>query len=107
MEEKRITEFGIQDIKLLNGKILKVRPFTFKEKRDYIALLDSLKEKEQSDDITKGYISMQVEVAFFIAKVLNPEVTKEEIESQLTGEEFKKMLDVAFYDPFANLSMGR
>lgn len=106
MEEKRITDFGIQELSLLNGKIIKIRPLTFKEKREYLALISQYKEVKP-EDIANSYIDMQVEVAFFLIKVLNPEVTKEEIDGNLTAGVFKTMLEVAFYDPFTMMGLGK
>jgi hypothetical protein len=96
---KRVTEFGCQEIELLNGVKVKVRPFTFKEKNDYLKLAESY-DSIKPEELAVGYIKMQIDVAFFILSKLNPEITKEVIEENINGEVFKKIVDIAFYDPF-------
>ena len=103
---KRVTEFGCQEVELLNGTKVKVRPFTFKEKNDYLKLLDSYKDVK-AEDLAVSYIKMQIDVAFFILSKLNPEMTKEIIEDSINGEILKKLVDIAFYDPFNLISPGR
>lgn len=103
---KRITDFGIQEVGLLNGSSVKVRPLTFKEKRDYLTLIGQYKDITP-ENIATSYLDMQVEVAFFLIKILNPEVTKEVVDNNLTGEAFKKILEVAFYDPFTMMGLGK
>lgn len=98
----RITEFGFQVFKLVNGVEVKIRPLTFKEKRDYLVLVESFQKQEVTEaTFAPKYIDMQVEAAFFVIHLCNEAVTKEEIEAGINGDVFKKILDVAFYDPFA------
>jgi hypothetical protein len=106
MEEKRITDFGIQEVTLLNGSTVKIRPLTFKEKKDYLTLISQYKDISP-ENVATSYLDMQVEVAFFLIKVLNPEITKEIVETTLTGESFKQLLEVAFYDPFTMMGLGK
>ena len=105
-DTKRVTEFGCQEVELLNGVKVKVRPFTFKEKNDYIKLLDSYKDVKP-EELAISYIKMQIDVAFFILSKLNPEITKEVIEETINGEVLKKIVDIAFYDPFSLINPGR
>lgn len=102
-EATRITEFGNQTFKLVSGIEVSVRPLTFKEKREYLAMIEAFKspEAKEKQDTAGDYLTMQVEVAFFILSRLNPELKKEDVEAGLNGEVFKKILDIAFYDPFA------
>lgn len=106
MEEKRTTEFGIQEVGLLNGTKVKIRPLTFKEKRDYLTLIGQYKDIPP-ENMAMSYIDMQVDVAFFLIKILNTEITKEIVETNLTGEAFKQLLEVAFYDPFTMMGLGK
>lgn len=99
---ERITEFGFQSFKFLNGVEIKIRPLTFKEKRDYLALIEVFQKQEITEaTFAPKYIEMQVEAAFFVIHISNPEITKEEIENNINGDILKKIIDVAFYDPFS------
>jgi hypothetical protein len=107
MEDKaRVTEFGFQEIELLNGTKIKVRPFTFKEKNEYLKMLGQYKEGKP-EDLASSYINMQIDVAFFIVSKNNPEITREIVEEFMNGEVLKKISDIAFYDPFSNLIAGK
>lgn len=106
MEEKRITEFGEQEVKLVNGVVAKVRPLTFKEKKAYLDLVKGISDT-QPDDIASAYIEMQITVSLYILNILNPDVTREVVEAGLNGEIFKKLMDVAFYDPFSVGMLGK
>lgn len=104
---QRITEFGSQTIKLVNGIEVNVRPLTFKEKREYLAFVAKAKDKDiKKEEFAESYLDLQVEVAFFILSRLNPELKKENVEDGINGENFKKILNVAFYDPFASFNAG-
>jgi len=101
MEDARVTEFGVVDVKLLDGRIVKVRPFTFGEKKAYLKLVEDLTKAADENDVAGGYLNMQLEVAFFIVSILNPEITKVDVENNVNGEILKRTMEVAFYDPFA------
>lgn len=105
-EQERVTEFGFQEIELLNGTKIKVRPFTFKEKNEYLKLLENYKDIKP-EELAASYIKMQVDVAFFILSKANPEITKEIIEEHMNGEILKRIADIAFYDPFALLMAAK
>jgi len=105
-DQGRVTEFGFQEIELLNGTKIKVRPFTFKEKNEYLKLLEQYKDIKP-EDLASSYIRMQIDVAFFIVSKSNPEITKEIIEEFMNGEILKRISDIAFYDPFALLMAGK
>jgi hypothetical protein len=124
MEYNRITSLGIQEIELLDGKKYKIRPLTIKEKRDYLVLTDEIKKKFEEevktaveaseadkavtqkeidklgDSYIYNYLSLQVEVGYFLLRVLNPDIKKEELENSINGSLLKYMIDVAFFDPF-------
>lgn len=106
MEDKRITEFGEQEIKLVNGVVVRVRPLTFKEKKAYLELVKNSNDEKQ-EEAANAYVEMQITVAEFILKVLNPDVTREVVESGLNGEIFKRIMDISFYDPFSASVLGK
>lgn len=124
MENNRITSIGEQEIQLIDGKKYKIRPLTIKEKRDYLVLVDEIKKKfeeevktaisgsEENKEVTQpdldklgdsyilNYLSLQIEVGYFLLKILNPDIKKEDLEEAINGSLLKAMIDIAFFDPF-------
>ncbi len=99
-ETTRVTEFGCKEFVLINGTTVKIRPFTFKEKSDYLKLLDGYKDVKAEDAAT-SYIKMQLDVAFFVVSRMNPEIKREIVEEFVNGTLLKEIIDLAFFDPFS------
>ena len=107
--EKRITMPDIETITLRNGIVCKIRPLTLKEKRDYLALVSSktpTKEVDSSNLVTT-YLDLQVEVGLFLLKILNSEITREQVEEGVSGDILRRIFDVAFYDPFGFINVEK
>ena len=102
MEQVRITDFGTTEIELLDGQKYKIRSLSFSEKLEYLEVVEKLKlQTQENPNLIKDYILLQVDIAHLLLSKTNPGITKDQIKTSVNGEMLKKILDVAFYDPFS------
>ena len=102
MNDTRVTDFGPTEIELLDGKKYKIRSLSFAEKLEYLELVDKIKvQTQENPNLIKDYILLQLDVAHLILSKMNPELTKEQIKTSVNGEILKRILEIAFYDPFS------
>jgi len=108
-KKDRITQPDVETITLINGIECKIRPLTFKEKKEYLDLVSSLtpssEDQNSSTDLVGTYMSAQVEIAWFLLKILNPKLTREEVEEGVNGTILKKIFEVTFFDPFGFINV--
>jgi hypothetical protein len=97
----RVTDFGSTEIELLDGKKYRVRSLTFAEKKEYLAMIEDIKaQTKEGSNLVAAYLDVQIKVAQFLLSRMNPEITLDTVEKHVNGEVFKKVLEIAFYDPF-------
>lgn len=102
----RVTDFGHTEIELLDGKKYKVRSLTFAEKKEYLKMVEDIKaQTKEGSNLVTAYLDVQVKVAQFLLSRMNPEITLETVEQNVNGEVLKKVLEIAFYDPFSLIKM--
>ena len=102
MNNRRITDFGPTEITLLDGKIYKIRSLTFKEKEEYLDLVEQIRvQTQENPNLVKEYLALQVKVAVFLLSKMNSDITEDQIKTSVNGEILKQILDVCFYDPFS------
>ena len=105
---ERVTDFGITELTLLDGTQVKIRSLTFKEKKTYLKLIEESQrptKKSSESGLVKSYIDIQLDVVTFLLQLQNKEITREIVEEQVNGEIVKKVIDIAFYDPFSALQV--
>lgn len=103
--EPRVTDFGSTEIELLDGKKYRVRSLTFAEKKEYLAMVEDLKTQTAGANLVSAYLDVQIKVAHFLLSRMSSEISLETVEKHVNGDILKKILEIAFYDPFQLIKM--